>query len=147
MTSGLENPGVIAGFNPQPDPPKVFGSMGLVAGQTIRLSAVNVLDPGTTALPPDPCRVTLLLIGPEGDVLARSTKVLEPGAATFVDLAVAPPVDANGAALDPTARAQVRAVVEVESLGRRALPPDPCRATLEVFDTATGRTTALASPR
>jgi len=135
VTSGPQNPGDIAGFNPQPDPPKIFGQLGLVAGQTIRLNAVNVLDPGTTLLPPDPCRVTLVFFGQDGRILAHSTEVLQPGAATFLDFAL--PATIN------SIRTEVRADVTVESLSTRLVPPDPCRATLEVFDNDTGRTTAI----
>ena len=147
VSSGPQNPGTAVGFNPQPDPPMLFGPLGLVAGQTIRLNAVNVLDPGTAGVPPDPCRVTLSLVGEDGSVLARSTETLQPGAATFLDFVVpAQPADPNGAAAVAASRTAVRAVVAVESVGARVVPPDPCRATLEVFDAATGRTTALASP-
>jgi hypothetical protein len=134
VTSGPQNPGVIAGFNPQPDPPKIFGQLGLVAGQTIRLNAANVLDPGTTLLPPDPCRVTLVFFGQDGNILAHTTEVLQPGAATFLDFAL-PTIN--------SIRTEVRADVTVESLSTRLAPPDPCRATLEVFDNDTGRTTAI----
>jgi hypothetical protein len=148
VTSGPQNPGVAMGFNPQPDPPKLFGPLGVVAGQTIRLNAVSVLDPATSEVPPGPCRVTLWLLDADGAVLARSTETLQPGAATFLDFAVpaAPPIDTNGGATAATSRTAVRAVVEVEGVGGRFVPPDPCRATLEIFDAATGRIAALASP-
>ena len=146
VASGPQNPGARVGFNPQPDPPKIFGQLGLVAGQTIRLNAANVLDPGTTLLPPDPCRVTLVFFGADGNILAHSTQVLQPGAATFLDFSL--PVTIN------SVRTEIRADVTVESLatstttlGISLFPPDPCRATLEVFDSDTGRTTALQSPQ
>jgi hypothetical protein len=140
VTSGPQNPGDIAGFNPQPDPPKVFGQLGIVAGQTIRLNAVNVLDPATTAFPPDPCRVTLVLFGADGAILAHSSEVLQPGAATFLDFSL--PVIVN------SIRTEVRADVTVENLvSTRLLPPDPCRATLELFDNTSGQTTAIQSPQ
>jgi hypothetical protein len=139
VTSGPQNPGDIAGFNPQPDPPKLFGQLGIVAGQTIRLNAVNVLDPGTTVVPPGPCRVTLVLFGADGGILVHSSEVLQPGAATFLDFSL--PVIAN------SIRTEVRADVTVESLNARLAPPDPCRATLELFDNASGQTTAIQSPQ
>jgi hypothetical protein len=135
VSAGLQNPGVIRGFNPQPDPPRVFAQLGIVSGQTIRLNAVNVGEAGSPLYPPDPCRVTLVLFGPEGGVLAHSTQVLQPGAATFLDFTL--PTDVN-------VRAEIRGVVTVESI-RRGVPP-PCRATLEVFDNADGKTTTLLSP-
>ncbi len=139
VTSGPQNPGDIVGFNPQPDPPKIFGQLGIVAGQTIRLNTVNVLDPGTTAVPPGPCRVTLVLFGVDGAVLAHSSQLLQPGAATFLDFTL--PTIAN------SIRTEVRADVTVESLSVRLVPPDPCRATLEVFDNTSGQTTAIQSPQ
>lgn len=139
VTSGPENPGDIAGFNPQPDPPKVFGQLGLVAGQTLRLNAVNVLDPGTTLIPPGPCRVTLVFFGQDGNILAHSSEVLQPGAATFLDFTL--PAIAN------SIRTEVRADVTVESLATRLVPPGPCRATLELFDNTSGQTTAIQLPQ
>ena len=136
VSAGLENPGVIVGFNPQPDPPRVFAQLGIVSGQTIRLNAVNVGEPASPLIPPGPCRVTLVLFGPEGGVLAHATQVLQPGAATFLDFT--PP------AIIDVARAEIRGVMTVESINR-GIPP-PCRATLEVFDNADGKTTTLLSP-
>ena len=142
VSAGLQNPGVILGFNPQPDPPRVFAQLGIVGGQTIRLNTVNVGEPGSPLSPPDPCRVTLVLFGPEGGVLAHSTEVLQPGAATFLDFTL-PTVIGGVNPVDP-ARAEIRAVVTVESIGRGT--PPPCRATLEVFDNADGKTTTLLTP-
>jgi len=134
VSAGLQNPGVIVGFNPQPDPPRVFAQLGIVTGQTIRLNAVNVGEPGL--IPPSPCRATLVLFGPEGGVLAHSTQVLQPGAATFLDFTLPPVVE--------TPRTEIRGVVIVESISR-GFPP-PCRATLEVFDNVDGKTSTLLLP-
>jgi hypothetical protein len=41
---------------------------------------------------------------------------------------------------------QLRGVVTVESLNRDE-PPDPCITSLEVFDSATGRTSTLLWPQ
>jgi hypothetical protein len=136
VSSGLENPGVILGFNPQPDPPRVFAQLGIVSGQTIRLNAVNVDEAGSPLFPPGPCRVTLVLFGPEGGVLAHATQVLQPGAATFLDFTLPTIVE------EP--RVEIRGVVTVESINRGF--PTPWRATLEVFENATGKTTTLLTP-
>jgi hypothetical protein len=136
VSAGLENPGVIVGFNPQPDPPRVFAQLGIVSGQTIRLNAVNVGEAGSPLVPLGPCRVTLVLFGPEGGILAHSTQVLEPGAATFLDFTLPPVVESP--------RTEIRGVVTVESISRGF--PTPWRATLEVFDNADGKTTTLLSP-
>jgi hypothetical protein len=142
VSAGLQNPGVIRGFNPQPDPPRVFAQLGIVSGQTIRLNTVNVAEPGSPLSPPDPCRVTLVLFGPEGGVLAHSTQVLQPGSATFLDFT--PQTEVGGVNPVNPARAEIRAVVTVESI-TGGIPP-PCRATLEVFDKADGKTTTLLTP-
>lgn len=125
-----------------PGPPtKVFGQLGIVAGQTIRLNAVNVAAPGTSLIPPGPCRVTLVFFDENGNALAHSSQLLQPGAATFLDFSL-PVVTVNGGG-----RAEVRADVVVENTTAVRLPPGPCRATLEVFDSDTGRTTAVLSPQ
>ena len=142
-----EPPGDIAGFNPQPDPPgKIFGQLGLVTGQTMRLNAVNVLDPGTTYFPPGPCRVTLVLFGPDGAVLAHSVQTLNPGGATFLDFSSPSTVGGADASVN-LARTEVRGLVLVESAHPAVFPSGPCRATLEVFDNSSGRTTAFQSPQ
>jgi len=143
VSAGLQNPGVIRGFNPQPDPPgKVFAQLGIIAGQTIRLNVVNVSEPGGQLSPPDPCRVTLVLFGPEGGVLVHSTQMLQPGVATFLDFTL--PTGSGDVNPIGPARAEIRGAVTFESISG-GIPP-PCRATLEVFDNADGKTTTLLSP-
>jgi hypothetical protein len=149
LTSGPQNPGTIYEFNPQPDPPgKTFGLVGLVPGQTIRLTAVNIVAPDRFSSPPDPCRVTFSLLGVDGIVVQSSSQILNPGQGTFLDLPLAAAVttaDANPVDAVPS-QLQLRGIVTVESL-RKAEPPDPCITSLEVFDSATGRTSTLLWPQ
>jgi hypothetical protein len=150
LTSGPQKPGAIFEFNPQPDPPGdiTFGLVGIVPGQTLRLTALN--SSGEQNFPPDPCRVTLTILNDQGHVVVRSSEVLKAGSSTFLDLplaAEAPPIDTNAVAAGPASQLQLRGIVTVERVNGRQAPPDPCHASLEVFDQATGRTTALLSPQ
>lgn len=126
-------------FNPQPDPPG-FGMIGIAEGQTARLNLVNI---GTVGIPPGPCRATLEFFDGAGNVLAsRRVRVLE-GNATSLDFEL-PAVQVNGDATVATPlRAEIRAAVAPIDNG---VPPGPCRATVEIFDTATGRTSVLLPP-
>jgi len=147
LTSGPQNPGVIFEFNPQPDPPgKTFGLVGLVPGQTIRLTAVNVVAPDRFT-PPDPCRVTFTLLGVDGIVVESSSEIVNPGLGAALDLplpATVTAADANTVDAVPS-QLQLRGVVTVASL-KGDEPPDPCITSLEVFDSATGRTSTLLWP-
>jgi hypothetical protein len=147
LTSGPQNPGTIYEFNPQPDPPgKTFGLVGLVPGQTIRLTAVNVVAPDRFT-PPDPCRVTFTLLGVDGIVVASSSEIVNPGQGAALDLplpATVTTADANTVNAVPS-QLQLRGIVTVESL-KGDEPPDPCITSLEVFDSVTGRTSTLLWP-
>lgn len=65
VTSNPQNSLPAVQLNPQPELPHppppldIFGQMGIVSGQTIRLNAVNALNPDATSYPPSPCRATL----------------------------------------------------------------------------------------
>lgn len=150
LTSGPQKPGAIFEFNPQPDPPGdiTFGLVGIVPGQTARLMAVNSSSDIPHAIPPGPCRVTLTFFNSAGHVVERSSMTLKPGQSTSLDLPLSP-IDVNPAdtVAGPPSQLQLRGVVTVEPVKGRRFPPDPCHATLEVFDQATGRTTALLSPQ
>jgi hypothetical protein len=65
-------------FNPQPDPPR-FGMVGIAEGQTARLNLVNLLTPGASTVPPDPCRAELQFLDGDGNVVASRIVRLEPG--------------------------------------------------------------------
>jgi hypothetical protein len=128
-------------FNPQPDPPR-FGMVGIAEGQTARLNVVNLLSPDPSTLPPDPCRAELQFLDGDGNVVASRRVQLAAGHAAFLDFTPSfVPVNTNGDAAAPL-RAEIRANV---ALGIAGLPPDPCRATLEIFDNATARTTVFVA--
>ncbi len=57
VTIGLATVAALRAFNPQPDPPKVFGMVGITLGETGRLNVVvpGTSTPGSTA--PPACRV------------------------------------------------------------------------------------------
>jgi hypothetical protein len=123
-------------FNPQPDPPGRWSTVGLVMDQTVRLSVLAV--PVERGVPPDPCTVTFNFLDAYGQKLAETrTMVLLPGQMRFVDL--------KGSDLrlpNHTDRLQLR--TEVRVLHN---PPDDhqCKgavATVEVFD-ASGRNLVL----
>jgi hypothetical protein len=72
-------------FNPQPDPPGRWSTVGLVMDQSVRLSVLAV--PVGRDVPPDPCTVTFNFLDAYGQKLAETrTMVLLPGQMRFVDL-------------------------------------------------------------
>ncbi len=128
-------------FNPQPDPPR-FGMVGIAEGQTARLNLVNLIPPGPPDVTPDPCRAKLQFLDGDGNVVASRLVRLEAGHAAFLDFAPTfVPVNTVGDVAAPV-RAEIRANVE---LGVAGLPPGPCRATLEIFDNTTARTTVFVA--
>src|SRR6185369_17739815 len=77
-------------FNPQPEPPGRWGLFGIVAGQSARVSVVNISgDPH--GYPPGPCRVGLAFVGADGTVLNEAGLTLRPGQATSLDYGFQPP--------------------------------------------------------
>ena len=141
-------------FNPQPEPPGRWGLFGIVAGQSARVSVVNTSgDPH--GYPPGPCRVGLAFVGADGTVLNEARLTLRPGQATSLDYGFqAPPEPDRGDAVGDTAgrlRQDLRARIEIADLvdpgdrGTRLYPPGPCVPSVEVFDTATGRTAFLVA--
>ncbi|HVY70321.1 MAG TPA: hypothetical protein VHH73_10365 [Verrucomicrobiae bacterium] len=148
ISASPEKPGEINGFNPQPDPPGFVGLVGFGPGQTARLNAVNVEQPGRPLFPPGPCKVTLVFFGEDGKLLAHNVATIKPGEATSLDISFPTPTDTTAAAGDgsvrPT-RVAVRGVMLVDTPNSRLTPPDPCRMTLEVFD-ASGNTATFLSP-
>jgi hypothetical protein len=129
-------------FNPQPDPPR-FGMVGIAEGQTARLNLVNLLTPGAATVPPGPCRAELQFLDGDGNVVVSRLVRLEAGHAAFLDFAptFSPPINNVGDVAAPL-RAEIRANVE---LGVAGIPPGPCRATLEIFDNVTARTSVFVA--
>ena len=137
-----------------PDPDRAFGMVGITRGQTLRLNVVNLVNPPDPdrQIPPDPCRVALSFrdaagrpfTNSDGQVVRRTVE-LQAGQSAFIDLNA----DMYGGpstndAVTP-ARLQLRPFVRVlQEPHDRQVPPDPCRATMEVFDNASGRTSIFA---
>jgi hypothetical protein len=88
------NPGVISGFNPQPDPPG-FGMITLVLGQGARL-ATSCFEHPVSGIPPGPCSGEMMFHNAAGDVLKSSRYSLKPGETAFLDLLPAVQTDARG---------------------------------------------------
>ena len=145
-------PVIVRAFNPQPEPPARFGMAGLALAQTARLNAVNVSPPpddGRTDPPEPNCEVTLGFVDGNGQVFVdRSGREmtgrasLGPGQAAYLDMR-------SGEVLGTERRVQFRAGLEFFLPPVDPDMPDPCRnivATLEIFDTFTGRTMVLYHP-
>ncbi|MDQ3745176.1 MAG: hypothetical protein M3444_12405 [Acidobacteriota bacterium] len=127
--TSLLNPGAIAGFNPQPEPPGDFnfGLFNVVKGQTARVSVSFVDAP--RGFPPGPCRVTLSFYDGDGRLISQSTQSLDPGKTAQFDY----PTDS----FTPGSRARIRASVSVEPSDDGIIP---CvMPAVEVFDAATGK--------
>jgi hypothetical protein len=126
----------VRAFNPQPDPPAVFGMVGITYSETARLSAV--VRAGSAVLTaPTACRVAFSFVAADGRVLKQEIKAILPGHAAFVDLTGAE------AALPPgpiSLRTGIRPVVEVAAAQSSA---DICHAAagFEQYENITGRTT------
>jgi hypothetical protein len=107
-----------------------FGMVGIVAGQTARLSIVNTLDS-----PELPCSLVVMFLDSEGDVVkGPEIRTLRPGHATFLDY--------GNPNLRQGERLEIRALVEVNldspathHACRRFIPA------VEVFDNLSGITT------
>ena len=123
---------VVKAFNPQPDPPGVWGMFGVTPSETARLNVVNIGLPGS---PPDPCSVQFSFFNGSGKLLKQRALVLNRGQAAFLDITG---VEAGGAF-----RSEIHPYV---LLALRS--PVGCNAvsTLELFDTASGKTSILAHP-
>jgi hypothetical protein len=144
----------VRAFNPQPEPPGRWGLFGLVADQTARVSVVNTsADPRGQA--PGSCRVSLAFVDSEGVVLKETRLMLRPGQATSLDYGFIAPADPDrGDAIGATAgrvRQDLRARIEIGNVvdpgdrEPRFLPLGPCVPTVEVFETATGKTAFMVA--
>jgi hypothetical protein len=144
---------------PPPDPDRTTGMVGITPGQTMRLNVVNLIpppDPETNGVPPGPCRVLLSFRNADGQPFTNNNgqpiqRVVElpGGQSAFLDLNAdlfsAPSTNADVA--PGPARLQLRPFVRVlvaPPEPDKQLPPGPCRATMEVFDNTSGRTSIFA---
>jgi hypothetical protein len=128
-------------FNPQPEPPGRWGMFGIVEGQTARVSVVNTS--GDPRVPAGSCRVALALVDSTGEVLKETRLTLRPGQATALEFIWF----RSGA----SGRQDLRARIDIADLfdpgdrGPRLVPSGPCVPSVEVYETATGRTAFLVA--
>ena len=132
-----------------------LGMVGLAPGQTARLNALNL--PGCCALAERPtqilsvpCNMTLSFMDDQAATLKTATMTIDSGKAVHLDMARD---EVNGDS--PSSRVQIRGVIlQVVTPPRPPVTPAPipwpfgCSVapTLEIFDSATGKTsTVLAS--
>ena len=109
-----------------------FGTLGIVDGQTVRLSAVRAGDDDPAAL----CKVDLRFFDTQGDRQGGGVSVdLQPRRAEFFDLSRA---DVQQETVEP--RAQIYAVVDVTSEAKEDEPACHVAMSIEVFDQNDGRT-------
>ncbi len=117
-------------FNPLQEPPG-FGPMSIQSGQTARV-AVFCIDRNTFGLfPPGPCDVALSFASIHGTTISQTRMALAPGTAGVFDLPVGPGADGNKFEIIP--------IVTPAGMGHAI-------ATVEVFDTSSGRTLVFSNP-
>jgi hypothetical protein len=124
------------------------GMVGLSAGQTARLNVVNIGVPTTPALP---CVMALAFLDSNSKSLKQSFVSLKSGQAAFLDLSS----DEAGASAqndhktDSPQRVPIRGVGYNPLLAAGPAIPQPLSCalvpTLELFDTETGRLTAVVT--
>jgi hypothetical protein len=124
-----------------------FPTVGISLGQTARLNLVNLGPAAPSTVPPGPCRAQMGFLDSAGNLLApRSQLSLAPGQAGFVDLNR----DTLGFTTAVTnLRVHSRATISFNPPPDPDLPPGPCdntRASLEIIDNFTGRTSLLNPP-
>lgn len=125
----IASPGLIRGFNPQPEPPGDFGAFGVSSLQVARVSAAYVGLPSDTGLPPGPCNVTLTLYG-GGAVLATREVTVSPGQTVSLDL--------PAGYMAPGARRRMWARAASDGRAQGFLS-----ASVEVFDAPSGKSAVL----
>ena len=134
--STVVNPGALAGFNPQPEPPGdrepdsefEFGFVTEGRGQTMRLNAT--FTDVDADLPPGPCRMTLSFYDGDGRLVLQTVETVELGQTVSLDV--------PAGEIPSTVRKRLRATVRVEALPGGLIP---CvMPSLEVFNADTGKT-------
>jgi len=123
---------IVKAFNPQPDPPALFGMIGITPGETMQLNIVNAEFP---QIPPGPCRVTLRFVNSSGVVLKQQTVTVKPAQAASLKITGAEAGGAFRNEIHP-----VLAVPATEATGCSAI------GSVEVFNSTTGQTSIFAHP-
>jgi len=123
---------IVKAFNPQPDPPALFGMVGITPGETLQLNIVNVELSG---IPPGPCRVNLRFVNSSGIILKQQVVTVKPTQAASLSL--------TGAEAGGAFRNEVHPVLQLTSADTTS-----CSAigSVEVFNTNSGQTSILAHP-
>lgn len=124
-----------------------IGAFGVVPGQTVRFSAVNLVP---TASPGDPCRVELRLVGPDGQTLVNSAGnpltqqvVLTPGVASALDFA---PVPSDTISTFGSNVTLARAVIRQIGSPNPTAPQCAVVTSTELVDSTSGLTTSVSPP-
>src|SRR4029077_6568727 len=122
---------LLRAFNPQPDPPKVFGIFGITPVDVIRLHVTNVAS--EVGAPPDPCRARIGFISGDGTLLKTANVTIADGHSASINLSFLEATAPGAAAA--SGHVNVRPVFNV-------VPPDPCFSAVsaEVADVNTART-------
>jgi hypothetical protein len=121
--------GPVPCFTPPADPLMTLGSVGLVAGQAVRVSLFHELDPQL----PEPCFFQIHVLGLDGQPLAQPVQgTILPGRGLFFDYDLA-------ADLLEAQRRQFHVDVMVEH-------PDQVGAQVEIYNVNTGKTQILPTP-
>jgi hypothetical protein len=126
---------VVRGFNPQPDPPRVFGMVGITPYETARINVVVLAD---GAAPATGCRVAFGYFNKKGRVLKQDLKTILPGHGEVFDLVGVEALPTGPIKL----RTEIRPVAELAPT-----TTDPCHiaATFELFDNVTGKASIVAT--
>lgn len=123
---------IVRAFNPQPDPPGVWGMFGITPSETARLNVVNLTLQG---LPAASCSVQVTFLTGDGTILKRQVFAIKPAQSAFLDL--------TGAEAGGGFRTELHPFVQ---LANGTTTGCSAVATLELFDTASGKTSLLANP-
>jgi hypothetical protein len=125
-------------FNPQPDPPKVFGIFGITPVDVIRLHVTNVAS--EVGVPPGPCKARIGFVSGDGTVLKTADVTIADGHSVSIDLNYFE-ATASGVAASPV-HVNVRPVFNI-------LPPGLCftPVSAEVADVNTARTNVYVLPQ
>ena len=127
--------GVSQAFNPQPDPPGSV-ALGITANQTARLSVAY--PHSSLFVPPIEIAITMSFIDADGNTLLSQGATLQPGLTVHLDL---PGTDLL---FIDSEREQIRARVDcLGDMGARLTCNGNTRASLELFNNGSGRTTIL----
>lgn len=120
------------------------GMVGLASGQTARLNVVNT---GASLLSPLPCVTVLAFLDSDGQILKQMFVFVASGKAAFLDLSFSD-ISSNDRAT-PSARLPIRGISYNPLLSPGPAIPQSLACnlvpTLELFDTDTGRTSAVVT--